>query len=105
MRNERANGVRNIEVMTGDVLKQKFTKRFDIITANLFSEILIDASPNWSQHLAPDGRLIFSGILRSQERSVIRALRNHHLVTKEIRRRGKWIAGVAMRSRDRDVSR
>lgn len=105
MRNARANDVRNIEVTTGDVLKQKLTKRFDIITANLFSEILIDASPIWSQHLAPEGRLIFSGILRSQERSVIRALRKHRLVTIETRRRGKWMAGVAMRSRDGDVGR
>ena len=104
-RNARANGVRNIGVMTGDVLKQKFTKRFDIITANLFSEILIDASPTWSQHLAPEGRLIFSGILRGQERSLDRAFRKHRLVTIEIRRRGKWIAGVAMRSRDRNVGR
>jgi len=104
-RNASVNGVRNVEVRTGDVLKQKFTKRFDIITANLFSEILINASPIWSQHLAPEGHLIFSGILRRQERSVIRAFRKHRLVTIEIRRRGKWVAGVAIRSRDRNVGR
>ena len=94
-RNARANGVRNIEFSTGDILKQKLTGKFDIITANLFSEILIEALPIWSRHLAPGGHLILSGILRSQERAVVRALRRHSLCVLEIRRRGKWIALLA----------
>lgn len=91
-RNARANRVRIIEFSTGDILKQKLAGKFDIITANLFSEILIDALPIWSQHLAPGGRFIFSGILRSQESMVVRVLRRHGFSASEIRRRGKWIA-------------
>jgi ribosomal protein L11 methyltransferase len=91
-RNARANRIRNIEFATGDVLKHKLTGRFEIITANLFSEIVIEALPVWSRHLAADGHLILSGILRSQEADVVRALRRHRLAIAEIRRRGKWIA-------------
>ena len=94
-RNARANGVRNIEFWTGDILKHKLTEKFDIITANLFSEILIDALPIWSRHLAPGAHLIFSGILRSQEAALVRALRRHGFTASEIRRRGKWIALLA----------
>jgi ribosomal protein L11 methyltransferase len=94
-RNARANGVRNIEFWTADILKHKLAGKFDIITANLFSEILIDALPIWSRHLAPGAHLIFSGILRSQESAVVRALRRHSFTASEIRRRGKWIACVA----------
>ena len=94
-RNARANRLRNIEFATGDILKQKLTGRFEIITANLFSEIVIEALPVWSRHLAADGHLILSGILRSQESAVARALRRNGLAMAEIRRRGKWIALLA----------
>ena len=94
-RNARANGARQIEFSTGDILKQKLTGKFEIITANLFSEILIKALPIWSRHLAPGGHLIFSGILRNRETADVRALRRHRLAILEIRRRGKWIALLA----------
>ena len=103
-RNARANGVRNIEFSTGDILKQKLTGKFEIITANLFSEILIEALPIWSRHLAPGGHLILSGILRSQESAVVRALRRHSFTASEIRRRGKWIALLCRDSRDPRMS-
>jgi ribosomal protein L11 methyltransferase len=94
-RNARANGVRNVEITTGGILEQRLAGRFDIITANLFSEILIEALPSWSRHLAPGGYLIFSGILRRQESAVVRALRRHRFAASEIRRRGRWIALLA----------
>lgn len=94
-RNARANRVRNIEFSTSDILRQKLTGKFEIITANLFSEILIEALPIWSRHLAPGAHLILSGILRSQESAVVRALRRHSFTASEIRRRGKWIALLA----------
>lgn len=91
-RNARANRIRNIEFATGDILKQKPTGKFEIITANLFSEMIIEALPVWSRHLAANGHLILSGILRSQESDVVRTLRRHSFAISEIRRRGKWIA-------------
>jgi ribosomal protein L11 methyltransferase len=95
-RNARLNAVRNIQFSAGDVLKQELTGKFEIITANLYSEILIEALPLWSRRLAPDGYLILSGILRSQETVVVRALGRHNLAAREIRRRGKWIALLAL---------
>jgi len=100
-RNARANRARRIEFRTGDVLKEKFHEKFDVITANLYSEILIAAFPIWSRHLTNDGCMILSGILRSQERALVAALKRNHLDPCEIRRRGKWIALRAVRSRKR----
>jgi ribosomal protein L11 methyltransferase len=94
-RNARANRIRKVEFATGDILKQKLAGKFEIITANLFSEILITALPVWSRYLAPGGHLILSGILRSQESDVVRAMRRHGFAILEIRRRGKWIAVLA----------
>jgi ribosomal protein L11 methyltransferase len=100
-RNARANRARNIEFRTGDVLKLKFAGKFDVITANLFSEILIAALPIWSSHLAQDGCLILSGVLRSQERTLVGALRRNRFTPREAKRRGKWIALLAVRARKR----
>ena len=97
-RNARANRARRIEFRTGDVLKEKLDGTFDVITANLFSEILIAALPIWSRHLTSDGCMILSGVLRSQERGLAVALRRNHLDPREIRRRGKWVALRAVRS-------
>ena len=94
-RNARANRAQNIEFITGDILKHKLPEKFDIITANLFSEILIKALPVWSRHLAVGGRLILSGILRAQEKEVVRALCRQGFAVAEARRRGKWIALLA----------
>lgn len=91
-RNMLANGVRHVEIATGDILKRKLTGKYDIITANLFSEILIRALPSWAAHLAVDGRLLLSGILRTQEAEVVRALRRRAFTVLETRRRGKWVA-------------
>jgi ribosomal protein L11 methyltransferase len=97
-RNARANQALNIAFRSGDVLKLKLSGKFHIITANLFSEILIAALPIWSQRLTKDGCLILSGILRSQERAVVAALRRNGFTAREIKRRGKWIAVLAMRA-------
>jgi len=104
MRNARANRIGNIEFATGDILNKKLTGKFEIITANLFSEIVIEALPVWSRHLAADGHLILSGILRSQESAVTRALRRHSFAVSEIRRRGKWIAFLCRDGRDPRLS-
>jgi ribosomal protein L11 methyltransferase len=94
-RNAAANRVHNIEFRTADILKEKFLGKFDIITANLYSEILIAALPAWRRSLAAEGCLILSGILRSQESAVASTLRRSGFVVCETRRRGKWIALLA----------
>lgn len=97
-RNAAANRVPNIEFRTGDVLTQKFPGKFDMITANLYSEILIAALPVWKRSLGNNGCLVLSGILRSQESSVTTALGRNAFVVGETRRRGKWIALLASRA-------
>jgi ribosomal protein L11 methyltransferase len=98
-RNARANGVRNIEFRTSDVLMSKLAGKFDVITANLFSELLIKTLPGFRRQITTGGCLILSGILRSQERAVAAALQRNDFVLDEIRRRGKWVALLAIHGR------
>ena len=96
-RNARLNRCRNITFRKTNILKQKFGRKFDVITANLFSQLLVDALRSWTQHLSPEGRLIFSGILRSQECKTLRAFREHDFNVSDIRHQGRWVAAVAQR--------
>jgi ribosomal protein L11 methyltransferase len=98
-RNAEVNGIRSIQFRTGDVLTRKCPGQFDIIIANLYSEILIAALPVWKRSLANDGCLILSGVLRSQERSLVMSLRRNGFAVRETGRRGKWIALLAVHAR------
>ena len=89
--NARFNGIPDVQFSVRDVQK-RIRGTFDIITANLFSELLISVLPNFRDILAPDGCLILSGVLRQQEKELTGGLRANGFRAREIRRRGKWIA-------------
>jgi ribosomal protein L11 methyltransferase len=89
--NARRNKLNNIDFRVADVRRWPFPPRIEIITANLFSELLIEILPK----LKRAQRLILSGILRDQEAQLVRALKRNGIVIVELRRRGKWIAILA----------
>ena len=91
MENARRNKIDRVDFKIADVRRWNFPKRVDIITANLFSELLIKILPK----LKRARWLILSGVLREQESKVTRALKQNGIVVTEIRRRGKWIAILA----------
>lgn len=92
--NARANKIRGVTFITGDA-GAPVGGPFTVIAANLYSELLVSLLPKWRRRLAPDGRLILSGVLRRQEREVADALTANGLATLEVRRRAKWIALLA----------
>lgn len=95
--NARLNQIRYAKFLTADLQSWKPTTRYDIITANLFSELLISTLPRFRRALGSTGRLIVSGILREQADSVIRALGQSGFELEQNRRRGKWVALLATR--------
>jgi len=92
--NAKLNRVRGVDFQIVDVRKWRMAAHVDVITANLFSELLIEVLPR----LRRVSWLILSGVMRDQEREVMTALNRNgfHVVT--VRRRGKWIAALAARS-------
>jgi ribosomal protein L11 methyltransferase len=86
------NKIGGIDFRVADVRKWRPTGKFNIIIANLFSELLINILPRLTANLAHDGQLIVSGVLRRQDRELIRALRLNRIDIAQVRRRGKWIA-------------
>jgi ribosomal protein L11 methyltransferase len=97
LENVRLNAMNSIAVKKIDVTKWKPQRTWDVVTANLFSEVLIAAAPSLSRAVRTGGRLIFSGILRSQENECVRAFRKNGFRIDAISRRGKWVTGKGRR--------
>lgn len=100
--NARRNRCQNIRVLCGSVLewpsanlrKPAAHAQYQIITANLFSELLVAAAPRLAAALRPGGILIFSGVLVRQIAEVRAALEARGLASVRLVRRGKWCAGI-----------
>jgi ribosomal protein L11 methyltransferase len=92
--NARVNKIRGATFQLGDVHRWNPAQKTDVITANLYSDLLIEIL----QKLRGGGWLILSGILRSQKHEFVRALQRNHLDVVDMKRRGKWMAFLARRT-------
>jgi ribosomal protein L11 methyltransferase len=90
--NMERNETPEIEVKEQDVLKWKPRKKgYDVVLANIFSTVLIQAWPVIARSLAPGGDLIVSGILYSQAWDVFTAAAAEGLGFTQVIRKGKWV--------------
>lgn len=89
--NARLNEIVNANFQLADVRRWKPSAAWDIIAANLYSELLIEILPK----LKRSNWLILSGVLRAQEKEFLRALRRNKIEIAKAKRRGKWIAVLA----------
>ncbi|MGC6512034.1 MAG: 50S ribosomal protein L11 methyltransferase [Parvibaculales bacterium] len=63
---------------------------FDLILANILAEPLRQLAPDFRRYLAPGGRLIVSGLLASQERGVVAAMRVQNISLTDRLQIGEW---------------
>lgn len=90
-----ANEVNRVVVKRGDVTLWTPPQTWDVVTANLFSEVLIRAASAIAHATRLGGRLIFSGILREQEKECVRAFSAQGFRVEEVSRKGKWVTVLA----------
>ena len=91
-RNAIRNGTPGVLTKEQDVLKWKPRRKgYDVVTANLFSTVLIEAWPVIAKALAPGGDLIVSGILASQAWEVFTAAASNGLGFTRVIKKGKWV--------------
>jgi ribosomal protein L11 methyltransferase len=88
--NGRTNKLAGVQFRVADVRQWKLPP-VNVVTANLFSELLIETIPK----LKRSDWLILSGILGEQEDDVVRALRRNRREIVELRHRAKWVAILA----------
>ncbi len=97
---ERHGVADQIEFIDGDgiaFLREAKNGKFDLIAANLFSELLIEAMPLLPRNLAEDpaGRIILSGFLTSQAKDVVNESKRCGIGLKTFIRRGNWVVGAS----------
>lgn len=90
-RNAARHDTPGIEVEEFDILKWKPRKRHDVVLANIFSTVLIQAFPVIGKVLKPGGDLVLSGILAEQAWEVFEAAAGEGLGFPEVVRKGKWV--------------
>ncbi len=103
VRTARENAVLNgvvsgVKFQQADLLRRwqpDEARPWPVITANLFSNLLVGLMPLMARALAPGGVLILSGILANQADEVVAAAFAQHLTVPTRRRRGKWVALLA----------
>ena len=91
-RHGRLNRCRRIRFARKDLLRWNPSRRYRVVLANMFSEILRQAAPQLTRAVAGDGCLILSGIFSMQENDVLPTFRRLGFVPEKIFRRGKWSA-------------
>jgi ribosomal protein L11 methyltransferase len=96
--NAQLNKIRDVCFQLGDVHKWRPGQKTDVITANLYSDLLLEILPK----LRGGTWLLLSGILRSQQDELFRALKGNRFDLINAKRRGKWVAILARR---RDAGR
>ncbi len=97
---ERHGVADRIEFIEGDaiaLMEGEAENPYDLIAANLFSDLLEVLFPRFPTHLAPDGELILSGFLATQADSIAKHAAAAGLPLAATVKRGKWMAGRAPR--------
>lgn len=91
-RNAERNGTPDIIWKDQDVLKWKPRKKgYDVVLANLFSTVLIEAWPVIAKSLGKGGDLVVSGILATQAWEVFQAAAKEGLGFSKVVKKGKWV--------------
>ena len=89
--NASRNRIRGLRVMRADVLKHRAEESFDIVAANLYSDLFCSAAPNLWSAMKPTGRIIISGIMRDQIEPVVKVIGQMNGQIESTRVRGKWV--------------
>ena len=90
-RNLKRNKARSINIYEADLFEWNSGKtQWDVITANLFADVLTPNMPKLNDALLPGGHLILSGILLEHKNGVLDAAKTTGLPKPTILQKGKW---------------
>lgn len=88
--NAATNGLTEVRFTRRDVTRWQPARKWDVVTANLFHGVLVEAAEVIAGAVDRQGALIVSGILRDQEKATIHAFRPPLALEKTVRK-GKWV--------------
>lgn len=90
--NTRANRVHDYITVYPADLSDVMPGHFNLIFANMISSSLIPNIHRFHEFLTPGGRIVFSGLLATEEEAFIALLKKEGYAIIQVRRLGEWIA-------------
>ncbi|MDO4549365.1 MAG: 50S ribosomal protein L11 methyltransferase, partial [Clostridia bacterium] len=85
------NGIENVRVVKGDLLKN-IDEKANVITANIIADVIIKIAAPVKKHVLPGGYFICSGIPFARSNAVIAALEKAGYLIQELKHMGEWVA-------------
>ncbi|MEZ5385741.1 MAG: 50S ribosomal protein L11 methyltransferase [Prosthecobacter sp.] len=92
--NAQRNDTPEVTFSKVDVLKWEPKRRWDIVAANIFHDVLEAAFPQLLRSVAPGGLLMLSGILRSQAPGCLAAGKRAGFIVEKVVTKGKWVTAM-----------
>jgi ribosomal protein L11 methyltransferase len=92
------NAARNdvsIELHQGDLLKEGFDGRFDLVVANIIADVILKLIPDVEKVLAPDGIFLVSGIILERAPEVRQSFAVNGFRLVQETEDGHWVAIIA----------
>jgi len=98
------NGVSNARIFHGELAQARalFSSEqnrapfmFDVVAANIVSDIIIELSPDIKKILKKGGRFVCSGIITEREKDVLAKLESDGYEIVDIKRKNEWTAILA----------
>jgi len=96
--NAAVNKIAGVVFKKADVTKWTPATKWDVVAANLFSEVLILSASRIARATKSGGWLIFSGVMRHQEKECVAALTAQGFRVKKTIRKGKWVTTLARKA-------
>ena len=93
--NASINRTGSLRVVRADVLKHRTEESFDIVAANLYSDLFCSAAATLWPAMKPTGRIIISGVMRDQVEPVVKVIGHMKGQIESMRARGKWVTLLA----------
>ncbi|MCK5812397.1 MAG: 50S ribosomal protein L11 methyltransferase [Clostridiales bacterium] len=89
------NETPKVNVVLGELKDIKESKKYNIIIANIVSDIIIKLTPDFKNYLVKEGKIICSGIILSRKDDVVNSLKTNGFTIIDIKTDNEWVAIVA----------
>jgi ribosomal protein L11 methyltransferase len=94
--NARLNRIRGVVAARVDVTEWKPARQWDLVTANLYSDMLLKVSGKIVSAVKPGGRLILSGMLAAQAEGTLTVFRAHGIQFQRVVKKGQWVSALGV---------
>jgi len=93
--NARLNHLSGVPASRVDVTTWTPSRQWDLVTANLYSGLLLKVAAPIAAAVRPGGRLILSGMLASQAQETLAAFQSRRVIFQRIIKKGRWVTALS----------